>query len=142
MNKNVISSYTAEEAVEDGILFNVDESMSKKVGFKIPVRITSTVFNLCLTPEERRAGERRSFDYGTVIPDRRQKDRRIKSKSGQSFEGRLWDVLSLAAFSIKRSKDDYMCTFKVKIGKMVYELWAVLDGTSGPAIHIMKPEDY
>ncbi len=110
----VISSYTAEQAVEDGILADVSE-MAKEAGFSIPVRITRTVYDLC-TP--------------------------TKSNKIQSFDGRLWDVLYMAMIAIRRATDESMTTFVVKIGRKNHTLWATLDHTSGPAIHIMKPEDY
>ena len=110
----VISTYTAEQAVEDGMLADVSK-MGREAGFKIPVRITSTVYDLCTPP---------------------------KSNKIQSFEGRLWDVLFLCRIAVGKTKDDNFVKFNVKLGRKVHELWAMLDFTSGPAIHIMKPEDY
>jgi hypothetical protein len=110
----VISTYTAEQAVEDGMLADVT-MLAKEVGFKLPVRITSTVSDLCTPPE---------------------------SNKIQSYEGRLWDVLNLAKWAILRAKDDNFTKFTVKLGRKNHELWAMLDFTSGPAIHIMVPSDY
>ena len=111
----VISTYTAEQAVEDGMLADVSK-MGREAGFKIPVRITSTVYDLCTPP---------------------------KSNKIQSFEGRLWDVLFLCFMAIKRhALNDSFVKFNVKLGRKVYELWAMMDFTSGPAVHIMRPEDY
>ena len=59
----------------DGVLVDVTET-SKEVGFKLPVAITEALHNR-LTPTKADAG------------------------IGQDYDGRLWDVLWLAAFTIK-----------------------------------------
>lgn len=112
----VISSYGAEQAVEDGFLMDVT-MLAREAGFAQPfkVRITDSVVALCTPP---------------------------KSNKIQSFEGRLWDVLSLARWAIARKNDDRMVQFTVKIGRKNERVWAVLDTTDGPAIHIMVPSDY
>jgi len=89
--------------------------LGKQAGFKWPVRFSQNVVNLCTPP---------------------------KSNKYESFKGRAWDVLNMARWAIKGSRDDYMNAFKVKIGKRVVTLWAMLDTTSGPAIHIITPEEY
>lgn len=111
---DVISTYTAEEAIEDGILVDVSE-MAKEAGFSIPVRITRTVHDLCEPP---------------------------KSNKIESYSGRLWDVLWMAMNAVSRARNDSMTTFVVRIGRKNHTMYAALDHTSGPAIHIMKPEDY
>ena len=111
----VIDSYTAEEAINDGMLVDVSE-MAKEAGFKWPVRITRALFDTCTPP---------------------------KSNKVESFNGRLWDVLFLARIAITRAPEgENLMTYKVRIGRKNYTLWACIDGTSGPAIHIMHPEDY
>lgn len=111
----IISSYTAEEAVEDGILVDVSDT-AKELGFVWPVRITQSVHDLCTPP---------------------------KSNKIQSYNGRLWDVLWMCSLAIKKAKKgDSMVEFLTRIGRKNETLWACLDGTSGMAIHIMKPEDY
>ena len=111
---DIISSYTAEQAIEDGILADMSE-LGKEAGFKWPVRFSQNVIALCTT---------------------------LKSNKYESFKGRAWDVLNMAHWAIRGVKDDYMTAFKVKIGKRIHTLWAVVDGTSGPAIHIITPEEY
>jgi hypothetical protein len=108
-----IYAYTAEDALEDGMLVDVTY-LAKDAGFNWAVRITNTVFDLC-TPDE--------YDH-------------------EDYTGRLWDILNLARLAIRASDDDRMTTFTVRLGDEDYELWAVMDTTSGPAIHIMRPEDY
>jgi len=113
---DIISSYTADEAIDDGYLVDVSE-MAKEAGFKWPVRITQSVHMLCTPP---------------------------KSNNIQSYDGRLWDVLWMGFFEIKRDSNNHsgILPYKVKIGRKLHTLWLTIDGTSGPAIHIMLPEDY
>jgi len=113
-NMEVINSYTAEQAVDDGFLVDVSE-MAKEAGFRWTVRISQGVHNLCTPP---------------------------KSNKIQSYKGRLWDVLWIAHLAVRKAQDDYFSTFKVKLGPRIYSLWAVVDGTSEPAIHIILPEEY
>ncbi|WP_437769027.1 DUF6573 family protein [Sorangium sp. So ce764] len=62
-----ISRYSRKQAIEDGVLVDVT-SLAKEAGFKVPVALTSTL-RARLQPSE-----------GDI-------------RLGQSFEGRLWDVL-------------------------------------------------
>ena len=112
---DLIHSYTADQAIEDGMLADVSE-LAREAGFKWPVRITQGVHELCTPPE---------------------------SNKIESYKGRLWDVLFLAHMAIKRSgSDEILAEFKVKIGREVHTLWACLDSTCGPAIHIILPSEY
>ena len=116
-NVETIYSYTAEEAVEDGVLVDVSE-MGKEAGFKWPVRISQSVHTLCTPP---------------------------KSNKIQSYDGRLWDVLWMGFIAIKRAKNTTpgsIIKYRVKIGRKLHTLWITIDGTCGPAIHIILPEDY
>ena len=112
-----ISVYTAQEAVEDGTLIDVSE-MAQEAGFSkaFAVRITTGVHELCTPP---------------------------KSNKIQSYDGRLWDVLWMCRCAIKREPEDKgLIVFTLKIGRRIVSLWACLDTTSGPAIHIITPEEY
>jgi hypothetical protein len=111
---NVISVYTADDAVADGMLMEVPENLAKEAGFNWTVRVTTAVVDLLTPPEG----------------------------SAEDFTGRLWDVLVLARWAIKASDDDHFTTFVVKIGGKNHTLWICLDTTSGPALHIITPEDY
>ena len=71
----MIYAYTRAQAHTDGILVDVTET-AKEVGFKLPVAITEALHN-CLTPTK------------------------ADASIGQTYDGRLWDVLWLAAFSFK-----------------------------------------
>jgi len=70
-----LRGYTRAQAIADGVLVDVTET-AEEVGFKLPVAITEALHN-CLTPTKA--------------------DQAI----GQDYDGRLWDVLWLAAFTIK-----------------------------------------
>lgn len=75
-NAEVISVYTRQQAIDDGVLVDIsDNELAKNAGFKVPVCITRTVYNLCEVPEE--------------------------LKGLQDFNGRLWDILFLAVMRFK-----------------------------------------
>ena len=71
----VIYAYTRSQALADGVLVDVTET-SKEVGFKLPVAITEALHNR-LTPSK------------------------ADTDLGQDYNGRLWDVLWVTAFTIK-----------------------------------------
>jgi hypothetical protein len=71
----VIHSYTRSQALADGVLVDVTET-AKEVGFKLPVAITEALQN-------------------RLIPTK------ADQIFGQDYDGRLWGVLWLAAFTIK-----------------------------------------
>ena len=111
----VISTYNAKMAEEDGFLINVTEA-AKETGFKWTTRISAGVHDLCTPP---------------------------KSNKIQSYRGRLHDVLWMAFCAIKRSNDDGLIAYKLKIGRKIETLWITIDGTMGePAIHIILPSEY
>ena len=121
--EDVIYSYTAEDMMNDGGLHDVSE-MGHEAGFPntLKVRILNSVHSVCTPP---------------------------KSNKIESYEGRLWDVLYLAINAVRRAAastpfliGESMTEFIVRIGKKNVKLWAALDTTSGPAVHIMLPEDY
>ena len=71
----MIYAYTRAQAIQDGVLVDVTET-SKEVGFKLPVAITEALHNR-LAPTK------------------------ADASLGQDYDGRLWNVLWLAAFTIK-----------------------------------------
>jgi hypothetical protein len=71
----IIFTYTRSQALADGVLVDVTET-AKEVGFKLPVAITEALHNR-LTPSK------------------------ADADLGQDYDGRLWDVLWVAAFAIK-----------------------------------------
>lgn len=116
-----IYSYTAADAMRDGILHDIGP-IAWEAGFSFPVRITTVLKDL-LTPKEG------------------------SKEHGQSYEGRLWDVLMVAKFALLEKPNERLVSFEVHFynsptDQLVKTLWAALDQTSGPAIHIMLPEEY
>jgi hypothetical protein len=77
----IISIYSREQALEDGVLVDVSKT-AKEAGFKFPVAVTSALWGLI-----------------NDIP---------KSHSHQDTEGRLWDVLFMAAFNSRRGGGSIM----------------------------------
>jgi len=71
----VISRYTREEALEDGVLVDLSE-LAKEAGFKYPLAATAGVFE--------------------ILNDTR--------SEGQDFQGRAWDMLNVLLFAIRTSR--------------------------------------
>jgi hypothetical protein len=71
----IIYAYTHSQALADGVLVDVTET-AKEVGFKLPVAITEALHN-------------------------RLTSAKANANIGQDYDGRLWDVLWIAAFTIK-----------------------------------------
>jgi hypothetical protein len=72
---SVIYAYSRAQAIADGVLVDVTE-MAKEVGFKLPVAITEAL-------------------------DHRLNPTKADQGLGQDYDARLWDVLWIAAFTIK-----------------------------------------
>lgn len=75
---NVIYRYTRKDALNDGVLVNVTD-MAAEAGFKLPVAITASVSALI-----------------SNIPEQ---------CKNQDYNGRLWDVLWMAAYNGDKRKD-------------------------------------
>ena len=71
----IIYAYTRSQALAESVLVDVTE-IAKEVGFKLPVALTEALHNR-LTPSK------------------------ADADLGQDYNGRLWDVLWVAAFTIK-----------------------------------------
>ena len=125
----VIHSYSRAQAIEDGVLVDVSET-AKEVGFRWPVVITATLHDR-LTPSQ----------HDVSI--------------GQAYDGRLWDVLWVAVFTIKLADPGTdTVTFTVvlqeveaKTGQPVnvdIRLWAVCGpGDEGePVVTVGFPVDF
>lgn len=124
-----VRGYTRAQALADGVLVDVTET-SKEVGFKLPVAITAAL-------------------HGRLTPSG------AEAELGQDYDGRLWDVLWCAAFTIKLADpgiDTVTFTLvqpevEAKSGqakKVELRLRAVCSpGNEGePAIIIGFPEDF
>lgn len=133
----VISSYTRAEAIDDGVLVQVEEKIAKEAGFRWPVAVTDRVHNDVLN-----------------VPDH-------PKAMGQSYAGRLWDVLYMGAHAVRMKKrqielqglgddDGRIIGFEVLATnaqgeQQLHKLWLVMsfEGDGGtPVLTIMFPEDY
>jgi len=76
----IVYAYTRAQALRDGFLVDVSD-MAREAGLLHPCAITRALFE-------------------TLTPDR------AARAHGQSFAGRLWDVLTLARIAAKRAKGD------------------------------------
>jgi hypothetical protein len=88
----MIASYTRADAIADGVLVDltadaVTKAMIREAGFKVPMAMTSTAFHETIL-----AGTTETPDGGFVFP------------SGQSFKGRLWDVLMVLMYTIRGAR--------------------------------------
>lgn len=121
----VISTYTPEQAVEDGIFADVSEGAkeggwridpSGELGF-VAVYMTTNLFHQLEEP------------WG-------HEDQR----------GRTHDVLMLACIALRKAvaASDTLATFKVRWGGRDRDVWAKLEGNGKgqPIVTIMLPEDY
>ena len=125
----VIHSYSRAQAIEDGVLVDVTVT-AKEVGFRWPVVITAALHDrLTLSQHD--------------------------ASIGQDYDGRLWDALWLAAYTIKLADpgtDTVTYTVvlqevEAKSGQPVnvdIRLWAVCGpGDEGePVVTIGFPEDF
>ena len=73
----VISSYTRQQAIADGVLIDVSE-MAREAGIKFPIAVTAEVWGRYVT-----------------VPD---------GVQGQDETGRLWDILWMLRHAIKTSR--------------------------------------
>ncbi|MGD2156090.1 MAG: DNA repair protein RadC [Anaerolineales bacterium] len=111
----LIHSYTRAQALEDGVLVDVS-SMAREAGFRFPTAITADLHTR-LTPTE------------------------VEVDLGQSYEGRLWDVLFSASVAARRAGKTDRVAFKVLLAEVhgdrskpqmtTLNLWVVI----GPGDH-------
>ena len=112
----VIYRYTRAQAIADGVLVDCTPT-AREAGFKWPVAITAGVFHAIIPSE-----------YAVSM--------------GQSYEGRLWDVLHMLRYAIKTSNGSII-KFTVKIGRKRENFKAVCSpgDTLEPVITIMLPTE-
>jgi DNA repair protein RadC len=124
----IIHTYTRAQALEDGVLVDVS-SMARETGFRFPTAITADLHTR-LTPNEEEA------------------DR------GQSYEGRLWDVLFSASMATRRAGKTDRAAFKTLLAEVrsdrskpqltTLNLWVVIGpGDQGEAVITLGfPRDF
>lgn len=121
---DVIHAYTRKQAVEDGVLVDVTET-AREAGFVYPVALTCGAWSECVTvPEE--------------------------VEGSQDETGRLWDVLVMLRFAIRRASDASRVDFSVHVRNddkggtpPLVPLYAVCGpGDDGePVITVMLPHE-
>lgn len=112
----VISAYSRQQAIEDGVLVEIGPKLQAEIGFRYHTVITQAVHTLCTPP---------------------------KSNRIESYEGRLWDVLWMAKAAMKRTQSGDQAPFTVRIGRRNYRLIAHVGpgDNAEPVITIGLPED-
>jgi len=106
----VIYTYTRDQALSDGVLIDVT-AMAKEAGFSCPAAITAAL-------------------YAELNPNSRE------GSFGQSYEGRLWDVLFMAQMAARRAIWDSQTVFCVNLAvcpekrgrlqKHLLNLWLII----------------
>ena len=74
--EDVIYSYSRRQAIEDGVLVDASE-LAREAGFRFPVALTHSVWCECVK-----------------VPE---------GVAGQDETGRLWDILQMLRWAIKKS---------------------------------------
>lgn len=89
---DVIHSYTRAQALADGVLVDAGP-LAREAGFRVPVALTNAAFVECVAWSEH--------------------DDQAKPGSGQSEQGRLWDVLSMAMLAARNAGEASQVPFSV-----------------------------
>lgn len=115
----LISSYTRADAIADGQLIEVDNAVLQEAGICLPATISVALF-AALEPTSK------------------------EEKIGQSFQGRLWDVLMVFRAFAKDVEDNYMkfsIQMQVEDGMMEQEVVARCgpDDDGNPCLTFMTP---
>jgi hypothetical protein len=124
-----IYSYSHSQALEDGVLVDVSET-AIEVGFKYPVAVTEAVWDNCI-----------KWDEGDTE----------HQKVNEDLQRRLWDVLLMLKYSIRKSVNTDQIHFKLALiprdGKSLkateITLKAVIHGDDHgePVFTIMFPDE-
>ncbi|MFQ6144674.1 DUF6573 family protein [Streptomyces seoulensis] len=126
----IIHAYTRARALADGVLVAADADSAREAGFRVPVALTSAVWEGCVAWNE--------GDSERQVP--------------QDERGRLWDVLTMARHAIRRSgRGDGQVTVdlrrvprdgRARQAQPVRLVCAIGPGDQGePVITIMEPDE-
>jgi hypothetical protein len=119
----VFFAYTRARAIADGVLIDVTDT-AKEAGFRIPVALTYAV-----------------WQQYVAVPE---------SVEGQDESGRLWDVLFMLHFAIRKGDGGTELRYRLHVRNdnregdpPLVELKAVCgpDDDGSPCITVMKPEE-
>jgi hypothetical protein len=87
---DLIFSYSRAQAINDGVLIDVSK-LAAEAGFLFPVAMTSAAWVRCVNVAEK------------------------AEESGQDETGRLWDVLNVLRWAVKRSPGGNEVRFQVSV---------------------------
>lgn len=117
----VISAYTRQQAIDDGVLVNVSK-MAEEAGFRHPT---------CLT--------RAAWDRYVEVPE---------TAVGQDKSGRLWDIVTMLRYGIAKGENGSELLFKLYVAdKPGFPELVTLKAICGPGdrgepvITIMLPDE-
>jgi hypothetical protein len=126
---DLIYAYTRAQALADGVLVDTSE-MAREAGFKFPTAISTDL-------------------HARLEPNKAEK------AWGQSYEGRLWDVLWMASLGTRKARRTDRVSFHVILAEVddrkprktrlnTLTLWCVIGpGDQGePVITIGFPQDF
>jgi hypothetical protein len=129
-NDDLVFSYTRAQALADGVLVAVPEDIQKEAGFRIPVAMSSRVYEDCVA---------------WTVEDSERK------QVSQDQEARLWDLLTMARFAAQCEPSRSIVAFdllrvpKQGRGIMARRLRLVMtihQGDNGePCMTIMFPDE-
>lgn len=116
---DLISSYTRAQAIEDGALIDVTDTAKQL--FKIPVAVTSAVWN----------------DINAIPP---------RLQGIQDPIGRLWDILWMGQFAAKGAPTQDTITYRLimHISRTTYYTVKMVIGggdAGEPVITLMRPDE-
>lgn len=123
---DLISLYSREDAIEDGVLIQVSPVICKDAGIVLPVCVTDHLWGEYINPEN------------------------MDDMPGQSVDGRLWDLLWMFRNAVKTGGGNtdrikYKILFQMKPAEPPKEIEAIAvcgPGDRGePVITIMLPGD-
>lgn len=121
---DLISSYSRAEAIEDGVLIPISKNLLDDAGILFPVCVTDTLWSKYIDPPQ------------------------LRKLTGQSVEGRLWDLLWMLRCTIRAGKGGtdrirYSVLFQMEPDEKPEEVDLISvcgPGDSGePVITIMLP---
>lgn len=120
MNDNIISTYTRQDAIEDGIFVDVSES-AKQNGFIIPVALTTNLFNTHIKRDTEQQTNHRLNVFLLI----------------------MWQEISAR----KHRKDTLLTDIKIHFNdKTPTSVWVALEAQSptdpSPALNFLLPDDY
>jgi hypothetical protein len=119
-DSEVISAYSRNEALEDGVLIDVSE-MAREAGFRLPVALTEALWADIEAISER-------FTW-------------------QEVKGRLWDVLWMGIQAVRSSKvggDTLVYTLHLPVGDTTEYRVKLVCGPGDdaePVITLMRPDE-